>query len=326
MNDLSVLPAASAADETPASAGSAGGRPITDGSGSGTGELVFEWWDACQLALVFVATQYIARGAFHLIVAPLHWPALSDFGSVVGQLAVAAFPIAYLFRLQPRAREILRARDADSDAIVVAFQLCVPLLCLLGFASARAPISYSLPVFDADIADGDRNAFNMIAACVAAPAVEEIFFRGILGRSLLLRYRPLAGVLLTSLLYAVSRLSLDRLAPAFALGLSCHFIYLATCSIYAPIVFRVVASSCGVVFLIGNDLRLALCALFAVCVIGFAVRERLVRSNADPFRGDAAGRQVGSPETAVRAKFAVLLAPVPFGLLAVYHLQRFIYH
>jgi hypothetical protein len=102
--------------------------------------------------------------------------------------------------------------------------------------------------------------------------------------------------------------------------------YLATGSIYAPIVFRVVASSCGVLFLLGNDFRLALCALFAVCVIGFAVRERLAHSNADACRGDNAGRKVGSPDTAVRAKFAVLLAPVPFGLLAVYHLQRFIYH
>src|SRR5262249_35062199 len=86
---------------------SQGGNGATDGD-LGEGRL-FDWWDACQLALVFVLTQYIAGGAAGLLAANLPWPGSGAFALLADQLVLAVFPVAVLFRLQPQALQMFHA-------------------------------------------------------------------------------------------------------------------------------------------------------------------------------------------------------------------------
>src|SRR5207248_983297 len=52
----------------------------------------------------------------------------------------------------------------------------------------------------------------VLCGCLAPAVSEELFFRGTVGRRLLARYGPAAGVLLTTLLFALSHLDPARFA------------------------------------------------------------------------------------------------------------------
>ena len=263
-------------DDVPVSPGTqapspAGASPAEhDRGGEGTGDSgpapegpVLDWWDACQLAVVFVATQYVARRSVHLLAATLNSPLLYATEVIADQLAVAIFPVAWIFRLQPQARRIFHTPNPGGDALAVIVALSLPLLCLLNAAFPRALVTYGLPLFDADLGEGNRTTAGLIATCLAGPVIDEVFFRGVLGRCLVLRYRPLLGALLTSGIFAASRLSLSGFVPVFLLGLSCHVLYFACRSIYAPILFHALVNCFTLSFnLIRNDRPLALGAFF----------------------------------------------------------------
>lgn len=71
------------------------------------------------------------------------------------------------------------------------------------------------------------------------PAVgEELFYRGYLGRLLLGRYRAILGVLLTSAIFGIIHLNVPQAALAFILGLYAHWVYLATRSLWVPILLH----------------------------------------------------------------------------------------
>ncbi len=73
-----------------------------------------------------------------------------------------------------------------------------------------------------------------------APGIgEELWFRGFLGRGLVSRNGVLAGVLLTSLLFAAIHLEPRQATVAFTLGVILHLSYLATRSLLVPILLHV---------------------------------------------------------------------------------------
>ncbi|HEY1376787.1 MAG TPA: CPBP family glutamic-type intramembrane protease [Gemmataceae bacterium] len=97
-------------------------------------------------------------------------------------------------------------------------------------AAARPPFFQKLDNFYVQLA---RLPWPLAVLCgCLAPAVsEELFFRGTVGRRLLARYGPVAGVLLTTLLFALAHVDPARVAATFVLGLALHGVYLATRSL-----------------------------------------------------------------------------------------------
>ncbi len=79
------------------------------------------------------------------------------------------------------------------------------------------------------------------------PAVsEEMFCRGFLGRGLIGRYGPLAGVLLTSFFFGALHLDPPHVLATFVMGISLHFTYLMTRSLWMPMLLHFLNNSTAV--------------------------------------------------------------------------------
>ena len=76
-----------------------------------------------------------------------------------------------------------------------------------------------------------------------APFAEEVFFRGFLLTALLGRMKPLAALLLSSLIFALFHLAPGLYIPTFVLGLALGWVYLKTHSIWPSIFLHAVHNS-----------------------------------------------------------------------------------
>jgi len=87
----------------------------------------------------------------------------------------------------------------------------------------------------------------VVLALGLGPALwEELLFRGIIGRGLTARWGMIAGVLLTSLFFAVVHMHPAHAAGVLSLGIVMHVIYLATRSIWAPMLYHFMNNTYGV--------------------------------------------------------------------------------
>ncbi|MCI0700277.1 MAG: CPBP family intramembrane metalloprotease [Planctomycetia bacterium] len=79
---------------------------------------------------------------------------------------------------------------------------------------------------------------TFMAVALGPGLVEELWCRGFLGRGLSARYGLLAGVVLTSVLFAVMHLDPSQVLIIALMGAYLHFVYLATRSIWMPILLH----------------------------------------------------------------------------------------
>jgi hypothetical protein len=79
---------------------------------------------------------------------------------------------------------------------------------------------------------------TVLAVAIGPGVVEEFWCRGFLGRGLSARYGLVAGVLLTSSLFALMHVDPSQLLVIALMGAYLHFVYLATRSIWAPILLH----------------------------------------------------------------------------------------
>lgn len=87
---------------------------------------------------------------------------------------------------------------------------------------------------------------TVLAVGVGPGVVEEVWCRGLLGRGLCARYGLASGVLLTSLLFAALHLDPSQLLVFTIMGAYLHFVYLATRSIWMPILLHLLNNSIAV--------------------------------------------------------------------------------
>jgi membrane protease YdiL (CAAX protease family) len=80
--------------------------------------------------------------------------------------------------------------------------------------------------------------FTLLVIAVGAAVSEELFCRGFLGRDLVGRYGVPVGVLFTSLIFALLHGNLPQGVFAFFLGCFAHLAYLATRSLWVPILLH----------------------------------------------------------------------------------------
>jgi uncharacterized protein len=102
---------------------------------------------------------------------------------------------------------------------------------------------------------------TLLAVGVGPGVVEELWCRGFLGRGLCARFGLATGILLTSLFFAALHLDPSQLLVFILMGAYLHFVYLATRSIWMPILVHMLNNS------------------FAVLAALFGVMEKL---NANP--------------------------------------------
>ncbi len=78
----------------------------------------------------------------------------------------------------------------------------------------------------------------LLLACVAAPVVEEILFRGVILRGFLCTYRKATALILSSVLFGVVHLNPWQLVPGMLLGMILGFFYLKTHSLLLCIIIH----------------------------------------------------------------------------------------
>jgi hypothetical protein len=87
---------------------------------------------------------------------------------------------------------------------------------------------------------------SVLAVGVGPGVVEELWCRGFLGRGLCARYGLLLGILTTSFLFAVLHLDPSQLLVFTVMGAYLHFVYLATRSIWIPILLHLLNNSLAI--------------------------------------------------------------------------------
>lgn len=103
-----------------------------------------------------------------------------------------------------------------------------------------------------------------IVVVISAIIAEELWFRGFIGRGLTGRYGTVLGVLMTSALFALSRLDPRLVVSAFLLGVVLHLAYLVARSLAIPILIH------GVVALAGDpSLRMSEIAVKGMPAVGY---------------------------------------------------------
>jgi membrane protease YdiL (CAAX protease family) len=79
---------------------------------------------------------------------------------------------------------------------------------------------------------------TVLAVAIGPGIVEELWCRGFLGRGLSARYGLVAGILLTSCFFALMHIDPSQLLVIALMGVYLHFVYVATRSIWAPILLH----------------------------------------------------------------------------------------
>jgi membrane protease YdiL (CAAX protease family) len=121
--------------------------------------------------------------------------------------------------------------------------LCLPAVMFVGVHFAQF-VEHALGVTERSrelISYGNAQHdmwFTLLVIAVGAAVSEELFCRGFLGRDLVGRYGVPVGVLLTSLLFALLHGNLPQAVFAFFLGCMAHLAYLATRSLWVPILLH----------------------------------------------------------------------------------------
>lgn len=100
-------------------------------------------------------------------------------------------------------------------------------------------VTWALPLPPAlarlfDQLTGGDPLVSLFTLSVVAPLTEEALFRGLLLRGFARRYGPVAGVVLSSALFALFHLNVWQALAAFAAGLYLGWVYLSTRSLLFP--------------------------------------------------------------------------------------------
>jgi membrane protease YdiL (CAAX protease family) len=129
--------------------------------------------------------------------------------------------------------------------------LCLPAVMFVGGLCARFG-THVLGFTEGSrelIAQGNAQSgfwFTMLVFAVGAAVCEELFCRGFLGRDLVRRYGVTVGVLFTSLLFALLHVNLPQGVYVFFLGCLAHLAYLATRSLWVPILLHLLNNALAV--------------------------------------------------------------------------------
>jgi len=98
---------------------------------------------------------------------------------------------------------------------------------------------------------GESAPIGLLLLVIAvAPAIgEELIFRGIIGRGLVARHGVVAGVIMTSLMFAAVHVHPAHVVALLPLAFFIHLVYMATRSILAPMLLHLLNNSLAVVML-----------------------------------------------------------------------------
>lgn len=109
-------------------------------------------------------------------------------------------------------------------------------------------------VGDIEIVTSEASLFNyvitFILICILAPIWEELFFRGIVLRRLMMKWSAPVSIVLSSILFGLFHFNVVQIVYAFIIGLLLGFIYLRTGNIIIAMVLHSVSNFVSFIFIV----------------------------------------------------------------------------
>jgi len=195
---------------------------------------------ASGLVLCLLALQMLIGAAFHDLQGAFEY---GDPRSIVISVVSSGLLISLMMHLQgtsypelfgtldPRAPSLATIGIALSMAIVGSLWWLSEIL----FALDRLlpPDPYALAMLERLLGGG---IVSVVAVCLVAPVIEEMFYRGVLLRGLLGRYSARTAIVLSSGLFAAVHMNVYQTPGAFVFGLFVGWVYLVYRSLW-PCIF-----------------------------------------------------------------------------------------
>jgi membrane protease YdiL (CAAX protease family) len=156
--------------------------------------------------------------------------------------ASAAFVWWFLVRraIPLRRRAVLRLRRPRGDLKVVVLAV-LPLLALMWSTAVLAPPYVTMPDQSTleRLADAPLGALRLVAiAVLVAPLVEELFFRGLIQRTIERSGGAAVAIVVTSCLFALVHCAPGLLPQHFAAGLVLGYVVRATGSLWSGVLLH----------------------------------------------------------------------------------------
>ncbi len=233
---------------------------------------------AWALALTFVT--WFAEGVLSMVLRP--W--LLRLGlqpmAAASLIRVVCFGLVFTAMLHGsglRYRRLFHEGSASAVATLGVLSgpllLTVPLILLIdglimGWLVAVWPMSGAEVGMFGEMLDAGLG--NWILACLIAPVIEEMFFRGVLLRGMLKAYEPSDAMVYSAFVFGMAHLNIYQCVIAFLIGLPVAALYVRTRSLWPGIVLHAGVNT-GVMLLAAlggpDDGRapLAVWAVAAVC-------------------------------------------------------------
>lgn len=117
---------------------------------------------------------------------------------------------------------------ATMAVVTVPILLMVPGLVLLaGWANSIVLAVFPMDADDVALYDAEMapSVVSVLFACVGAPVLEEMLFRGVILRGFLRRYTRSFSIVWSAVLFAAAHMNLYQLATAFTLGVVAAWLY-----------------------------------------------------------------------------------------------------
>ncbi len=178
---------------------------------------------------------------------------------------LVAAVVATRLRLGPRTSHLLGIRSLEMSHVLMIAAVSIPISLMCGgfhqftlsvwneFFAHLPGMSFfdHLNVNESIKPLGRTAPLGLLFLVVAvAPAIgEEVIFRGIIGRGLVARHGILAGVIMTSVLFAAVHIHPAHVVALLPLAFFIHLVYLVTRSILAPMLLHLLNNSLAVVLL-----------------------------------------------------------------------------
>jgi membrane protease YdiL (CAAX protease family) len=171
-----------------------------------------------------------------------------DWQGASGFITVVANGLAFIFLLtykQLTYRSLFHATKHSAvrtvAALLIPLALIVPALVLVtGALNSLMEWMFPMSLDDQEMFSEmvATSAIPLFFACIAAPLLEEMLFRGVILRSFLQQYSRTESILWTSLLFALAHLHVYQFFTALVLGIVLGWLYERTRSLWPSILLH----------------------------------------------------------------------------------------
>lgn len=205
--------------------------------------------EAFFLVVALFAAEYLLGAAMYDMRAYLALPG-QDVGSMVTLLANGIVFTAVMHYKGLSYRDLFHSSPSSAGAtlfvLTPAIALTIPALvagmtALCALLVRLFPLSTSEAGMFEEMSSGSFGA--IIAACVLAPVLEEMLFRGIILRSFLRQYSRWAAIVGSATLFGFAHMNLYQFAVGLVLGIVCGWLYERSKSLLPCIVLHAAYNS-----------------------------------------------------------------------------------